>query len=177
MPALSKIVSVDDFGPTESGPNCTVSLHFFLGSSCGGQVVPTDLNSCGLEGGNAAIGLPKVIGGPFRAGFISVRVASFVLPTFTLPKFIGEGLTFSSSGTGVGVAVGVGVSVAVAVAVAVAVTVDVAVPVTVAVAVGVAVAVRVAVAVAVPVAVAVAVTVDVVVAVAVGVVVAVDVTV
>jgi hypothetical protein len=173
LPALSKIVSVDDFGPTESGPNCTVSLHFFLGRSCGGQVVPTDLNSCGLPGGNAAIGFAKVIGGPFRAGFISVRVADLTEPTFTLPKFIGDGLTFRCSGTGVGVAVGVGVSVAVAVAV----TVDVAVPVTVAVAVAVgvavavtvsvAVAVGVAVAVAVRVAVAVAVTVDVAVGVAV----------
>ena len=99
MPALSKIVTVDDFGPTDCGPNCTVSLHFFRGSSCDGQVVPTDLNSCGVAGGNAAIGLPKVIGGPFRAGFISVRVANFTLPTFTLPKLCGDGLTFRCSGT------------------------------------------------------------------------------
>jgi hypothetical protein len=171
LPALSKIVSVDDFGPADSGPNCTVSLHFFLGSSCGGQVVPTDLNSCGLEGGNAAIGFAKVIGGPFRAGFISVKVADFTVPTFTLPKLCCDGLIFRCSGTGVGVAVDVGVWVVVAVAVAVTVAVGVAVPVTVAVAVGVAVAV----AVAVRVALAVVVTVDVAVAVAVGV--AVDVTV
>jgi hypothetical protein len=99
LPALSKIVTVEDFGPADSGPNCTVSLHFFLGSSCGGQVVPTDLNSCGLAGGNDAIGLPKVIGGPFRAVFISVRVARLTVPTFTLPKLCGDGLTFRCSGT------------------------------------------------------------------------------
>jgi hypothetical protein len=43
--------------------------------------------------------LPKVIGGPFLAGLLSVRVANFTEPTFTLPKFLGDGLTFSPSGT------------------------------------------------------------------------------
>jgi hypothetical protein len=67
FPALSKIVTLDDFGPTEVGPNCSISLHFFFGKSCAPQVVPIDLNSCGLVGGNTVIGLSKVIGGPFFA--------------------------------------------------------------------------------------------------------------
>jgi len=44
-------------------------------------------------------GLAKVIGGPFVAALMSVSVARFVLPTFALPKFFGDGLTFSRSGT------------------------------------------------------------------------------
>ena len=171
FPALSKIVTVEDRGPFEVGANCSVSLHFLFGCSCEGQVVPTDLNSCGFAGGKTAIGFAKVMGGPFLAGLISVRVARFTVPTLTLPKFFGDGLTFSRTGTGVGVAVGVAVwvGVAVRVGVDVAVAVDVPVAVEVAVAVGVAVLVAVAVGVAV----SVAVTVDVAVAVRVAVAVAV----
>ena len=93
------MVTVDDFGPTESGPNCTVSLHFFLGNNCAPQVVPTDLNSPAPAGAKVVIGFAKVIGGPFRAGFISVRVANLTVPTLTLPKLFGDGLTFKRSGT------------------------------------------------------------------------------
>jgi hypothetical protein len=99
FPALSKIVTLEDFDPTEFGPNCSVSLHFFFGKSCAPQVVAIDLNSCGLVGGNTVIGLSKVIGCPFFAGFISVRVERFTVPTFTLPNFAGERLTFSRAGT------------------------------------------------------------------------------
>jgi len=134
-----------------------VSLHFLRGNSCAAQVVPTILNSCGLAGGKTAIGFAKVIGGPFRAGLTSTRLANLAVPTLTLPKFFGDGLTLSRSGTGVGVAVGVVVWVAVRVGVDVAVAVDVRVAVELAVAVGVAVRVAVAVGVAVAVDVAVAV--------------------
>ena len=134
-------------------------MHFLRGNSCAAQVVPTILNSCGLAGGKTAIGFAKVIGGPFRAGLTSTRLANFAVPTLTLPKFFGDGLTFSRTGTGVGVAVGVAVwvGVAVRVGVDVAVAVDVRVAVELAVAVGVAVRVAVAVGVAVAVDVAVAV--------------------
>jgi len=60
--------------------------------------VATDENS-GWFAGIIAIGLAKVIGGPFVAALMSVSVARFVLPTFALPKFFGDGLTFSRSGT------------------------------------------------------------------------------
>ena len=132
------------------------------GISCVVQVVDIDENSR-LFAGTFAIGFAKVIGGPFLAGLISVRVARFRVPTLTFPKFFGDGLTFSRTGTGVGVAVGVAVWVGVAVRVGVAV--DVPVAVEVAVAVGVTVLVAVAVGVAVRVEVGVADTVDVAVAV------------
>ena len=108
FPALSKIVTVHDFEPGEVGLNCNVSLHFLRGISCVVQVVDIDENSR-LFAGTFAIGFAKVIGGPFLAGLISVRVARFTVPTLTLPKFVGDGLTFSRTGTGVGVAVGVAV--------------------------------------------------------------------
>jgi len=73
-------------------------LHFLRGINCAAQVVATDLNS-GPFAGTVAIGFAKVIGGPLRAGFNSVRVANLTEPTLTLPKFFGDGLTFSRSGT------------------------------------------------------------------------------
>ena len=75
-----------------------MSLHFLCGINCAAQVVEVDENS-GLLTAIIVIGLPKVIGGPFLAGLLSVRVANFTEPTFTLPKFFGVGLTFSPSGT------------------------------------------------------------------------------
>ena len=137
FPALSKIVTAENFRPGDAGANSAVSLHFFFGKSCAGQVQVTS-NSCGLLAGTIAIGFPKVIGGrPLLAGLLSVNFTLLTFPTFTLPKFSADGVTFSDSGTlvGVGVAVGVSVAVAVAVLVAVAVAVAVAVDVPVAVAV------------------------------------------
>jgi len=168
---LSKTVTAEDGrGPVIAGTNSTVSLHVFFGNSCVGQLLDFagNPNSCGLVAGTEnAIGLAKVMGGPFLAGLLRVNDCSLNPPTFTLPKFSDGGVIFSNSGTAVGVDVGVVVAVLVAVAVAVAVGVGAAVlvavavplgvadPVDVALAVGVALVVAVAVGVADPVAVAV----------------------
>jgi hypothetical protein len=155
------MVTAEDVAPCDAGANCTLSLHFSFGSSCAGQFVTLagNPNTCGLVAGTVIIGFPKTIGDPFLAGLLSVSVTLLTFPTFTLPKFFADGVTFSDSGTLVGVDVGVGVAVEVRVAVGVGVAVGDAVEVCVAVAVavdarvGVAVDVRVGVAVEVRVAV------------------------
>ena len=110
------MVTAEDWWPGAAGPNCTVSLHFFFGKSCAGQFeAPTkgNPNCCGLVSGDRRQrGITKMIGGlPFLAGLRSVSVTLLIFPTFTLPKFSADGVTFSDSGTPVGVAVGVGVGV------------------------------------------------------------------
>ena len=124
--ALSKMVTVSPTRPAETGMNCTVSVHFFCGSSCGGQFVAFVLgnpNTCGLATGTDASGFANVIGDPVLAEdeLVSVNVSSLATSRLTLPKFFDDALRLSFAGTRVGVAVGVGVSVTVAVGVAVAV--------------------------------------------------------
>ena len=79
---------VEDIGPCEAGANSTVSLHFFFGKSCAGQLVAPEgnPNSCGLVPGTVASGFPKVIGGPCVAVLLSVSVTRLAFPTFTFPK-------------------------------------------------------------------------------------------
>ena len=132
FPALSKIVTAPNIGPCQAGANSTVSLHCCFGKSCSGgsgQLVAKP-NTCGLLAGTVAIGFPKVIGGPpFLDGLSSVNFTLLTFPTFTLPKFTADGLTFSTLAVGVaigvGVAVGVGVGVGEAGALGVAVGVGV----------------------------------------------------
>ena len=128
FPALSMMVIAEYIGPCQAGANSTVSLHFFFAISCAGQFVAPggNPNTCGLVCGTVAIvGFPKVIGGPFLAGLLSVSVTLLTFPTFTLPKFSADGVTSSDSRTPVGVGVGVGVAVEVGVAVGVGVPVPV----------------------------------------------------
>ncbi len=125
------MVTAEDTAPCDAGANSTLSMHFFLGSSRAGQFVTLDgnPNTCGLAAGTVIIGFPKAIGDPFLAGLLSVSVTLLRFPTFTLPKFPADGVTFSHLGTPVGVDVGVGVAVAVRVAVGVGFTVPVGVAV------------------------------------------------
>src|SRR5208283_5652882 len=76
--------------------NCTVSVHFFWGSSCGGQFVAFVLgnpNTCGLATGTDASGFANVIGDPVLAEdeLVSVNVSSLATSRLTLPKFFDEG--------------------------------------------------------------------------------------
>ena len=139
FPASSKMVSAEDTSPRDAGANSTLSRHCSFGSSCVGQFVTLaggNPNTRGLVAAIIIIGFLKVIGNPFLAGLLSVSVTLLTFPTFTLPKFAADGVTFSDRGTGVGVNVAVGVAVAVRVAVGVGDADDLGVAVGVGVAVG-----------------------------------------